>query len=74
MKLDKRATEEIAEKCAKTIIENYGEKKLVSLPYDVLSAEISEMVDGIEDKIDKIITSRIEESTTTHTIEELWED
>lgn len=73
MKLEKRATEEIAEKCAKTIIENYGEKKLISLPYDVLSAEISEMVDNIEDRIDKIIASKIEESSVTHTIEDLWE-
>lgn len=73
MKLDQRAADGIAETCANKIIEEFGEKRLVSLPYDVLNAEISGMVEDIEDKIDKILAQKIEESSVTHNIEDLWE-
>jgi hypothetical protein len=73
MKLNERDAKNIAEICANKIIAEFGEKKLALLPYDVLGAEISGMIEDIEDRVDKIIASKIEESSVTHTIDDLWE-
>lgn len=73
IQLDKNTVNTIAEKCADIIIAEHGEKELVTLPYDVLSAEISSIVEDIEDTIDRIITLKLEESQVVHTIENLWE-
>jgi hypothetical protein len=73
MKLDNTVANGIAEVCVNKIIAEFGEKKLALLPYDVLSAEMSGMIEDIEDRVDKIIASKIEENAITHTIEDLWE-
>ena len=74
MKLDKKTADGIAETCADRIIECFGEKRISSLPYDVLSAEISGLIEDIEDRIDRIIASKIEGSLLTNTVENLWEN
>jgi hypothetical protein len=73
MKLEKRIITDIVDKCATRIIANIGETQIAHVPYDVISAEISEIVEEIEDGIDKSIQATIDSVAETHTIEDLWD-
>jgi len=75
MKLEKKIATEIAEKCAVKLISSLGEEKIAQVPYDVVLSELAEMVEDIEDKIDTIVNSKMEETMTqAHEIEDLWGD
>lgn len=74
MKLKTRTAQDIANKCAEEMIATYSEQALAKMPYDVLAAEMAEMTEDIEDKLDRIISSKIDEHNVPVTdIEDLWE-
>ena len=75
MKLKARESQQIASRCAEELISTFGEANLSKLPYDALLSEMSEMVEDIEDRIDKIITSKIEsKEVIVEDPDRLWED
>ena len=75
MKLKARTAQEIANKCAEEMIATYSEQGLAKMPYDVLAAEMAEMTEDIEDKLDRIISSKIDEQNApVNDIEDIWDE
>jgi hypothetical protein len=71
MRLDNTIVDAIAQKCVDNIIEKFGIKNLATMPFDALNAEIYEMIEDIEDQVDKIVVSKIIDASVT-SIDDLW--
>ncbi len=73
MKLENKTANDFANVCANKIITELGIDKLVTLPYEAITSEIVDIVEDIEDRIDKIIVNKIADNIPVSNIDNLWE-
>jgi hypothetical protein len=73
MKLSSQENEQIASKLADTLIKNLGgvETAQELLPEQIIN-ELVEMIDAIEDKVDRIIQNKLAQKPPKKQISEPW--